>query len=135
MYWHLSHSLTVAVPLLFLSVTARIFWSTGTPANFLDVGGSAEKQQIVEAFKILTMDDHVKAILVNIFGGIMKCDVIAAGIVAAAKELDLKVPLVVRLEGTNVEVGKKIMEESVMTIITAADLDDAAKKAVASMKA
>jgi len=107
----------------------------GTPANFLDVGGSAEKQQIVEAFKILTMDDHVKAILVNIFGGIMKCDVIAAGIVAAAKELDLKVPLVVRLEGTNVEMGKKIMEDSGMTIITAADLDDAAKKAVASMKA
>ena len=107
----------------------------GTPANFLDVGGSAEKQQIVEAFKILTMDDHVKAILVNIFGGIMKCDVIAAGIVAAAKELDLKVPLVVRLEGTNVETGKKIMEESSMEIITAVDLDDAAKKAVASIKA
>merc|ERR1711970_1704589 len=107
----------------------------GTPANFLDVGGSAEKQQIVEAFKILTMDEHVKAILVNIFGGIMKCDVIAAGIVAAAKELDLKVPLVVRLEGTNVEMGKKIMEDSGMTIITAADLDDAAKKAVASIQA
>jgi succinyl-CoA synthetase beta subunit len=105
----------------------------GTPANFLDVGGSAEKQQIVEAFKILTMDEHVKAILVNIFGGIMKCDVIAAGIVAAAKELDLKVPLIVRLEGTNVETGKKIMEDSQMTIITAEDLDDAAKKAVASI--
>merc|ERR1719262_1692666 len=100
----------------------------GTPANFLDVGGSAEKQQIVEAFKILTMDEHVKAILVNIFGGIMKCDVIAAGIVAAAKELELKVPLVVRLEGTNVEIGKKIMEDSKMAIITASDLDDAAKK-------
>ena len=107
----------------------------GTPANFLDVGGSAEKQQIVEAFKILTKDEHVKAILVNIFGGIMKCDVIAAGIVAAAKELDLKVPLVVRLEGTNVETGKQIMEESNMKIITAVDLDDAAKKAVAAIQA
>merc|ERR1719232_2421442 len=107
----------------------------GTPANFLDVGGNASEEQVVQAFKILTADPHVKALLVNIFGGIMKCDVIAAGIVAAAKELDLKVPLVVRLEGTNVEVGKKIMEESGMTIITAADLDDAAKKAVASMKA
>lgn len=106
----------------------------GTPANFLDVGGSAEKQQIVEAFKILTMDEHVKAILVNIFGGIMKCDVIAAGIVAAAKELELKVPLVVRLEGTNVEIGKKIMEDSKMAIITASDLDDAAKKAVKAIK-
>ena len=105
----------------------------GTPANFLDVGGSAEKQQIVEAFKILTMDEHVKAILVNIFGGIMKCDVIAAGIVAAAKELELKVPLVVRLEGTNVEIGKQIMEESKMNIISAVDLDDAAKKAVAAI--
>jgi len=108
---------------------------SGTPANFLDVGGSAEKQQIVEAFKILTKDEHVKAILVNIFGGIMKCDVIAAGIVAAAKELDLKVPLVVRLEGTNVETGKQIMEESNMKIITAVDLDDAAKKAVAAIQA
>jgi len=106
----------------------------GTPANFLDVGGSAEKQQIVEAFKILTMDSHVKAILVNIFGGIMKCDVIAAGIVAAAQELDLKVPLIVRLEGTNVETGKKIMDESDMKIITAVDLDDAAKKAVQAIK-
>ena len=106
----------------------------GTPANFLDVGGSAEKEQIVEAFKILTMDDHVKAILVNIFGGIMKCDVIAAGIVDAAKHLDLKVPLVVRLEGTNVERGKEIMESSGLAIITAHDLDDAAKKAVHAIK-
>merc|ERR1712019_187406 len=107
----------------------------GTPANFLDVGGSAEKEQIVEAFKILTMDEHVKAILVNIFGGIMKCDGIAAGIVDAARELDLKVPLIVRLEGTNVETGKQIMEESNMKIITAVDLDDAAKKAVAAIQA
>ena len=131
----LARSLARALPALSLSLPDSFSRSSGTPANFLDVGGSAEKQQIVEAFKILTMDDHVKAILVNIFGGIMKCDVIAAGIVAAAKELDLKVPLVVRLEGTNVEMGKKIMEDSGMTIITAADLDDAAKKAVASMKA
>ena len=107
----------------------------GTPANFLDVGGSAEKEQIVEAFKILTMDEHVKAILVNIFGGIMKCDVIAAGIVDAARELDLKVPLIVRLEGTNVDEGKRIMADSKMTIIAASDLDDAAQKAVASIKA
>merc|ERR1711861_91895 len=100
-----------------------------------DVGGSAEKQQIVEAFKILTMDEHVKAILVNIFGGIMKCDVIAAGIVAAAKQVDLKVPLIVRLEGTNVEAGNDILKSSGMTIITASDLDDAAQKACSSLSA
>ena len=82
----------------------------GTPANFLDVGGSASEEQVVEAFKILTADPKVKAILVNIFGGIMKCDVIASGIVNAAKEVGLKVPLVVRLEGTNVESGKEILK-------------------------
>lgn len=108
--------------------------SGGTPANFLDVGGNATEQQVVEAFKILTSDTRVKAILVNIFGGIMKCDVIAAGIVAAAKQVNLKVPLVVRLEGTNVDVGKTILKESGMTIITADDLDDAAKKAVKALK-
>ncbi|KAG0600121.1 hypothetical protein M758_11G008900 [Ceratodon purpureus] len=108
--------------------------SGGTPANFLDVGGNATEQQVVEAFKILTADSRVKAILVNIFGGIMKCDVIAAGIVAAAKQVKLKVPLVVRLEGTNVDVGKTILKESKMTIITADDLDDAAKKAVKATK-
>ncbi|KAF7804616.1 succinate--CoA ligase [ADP-forming] subunit beta, mitochondrial [Senna tora] len=102
----------------------------GTPANFLDVGGNASENQVVEAFKILTADDKVKAILVNIFGGIMKCDVIASGIVNAAKQVALKVPVVVRLEGTNVEQGKRILKESGMALITAEDLDDAAHKAV-----
>ncbi|GAB2279721.1 hypothetical protein Dimus_014361 [Dionaea muscipula] len=102
----------------------------GTPANFLDVGGNASENQVVEAFKILTADDRVKAILVNIFGGIMKCDVIASGIVNAAKQVALKVPVIVRLEGTNVDQGKRILKESGMTLITAEDLDDAAKKAV-----
>lgn len=102
----------------------------GTPANFLDVGGNASENQVVEAFKILTSDEKVKAILVNIFGGIMKCDVIASGIVNAAKEVQLKVPVVVRLEGTNVDQGKRILKESGMTLVTAEDLDDAAEKAV-----
>ncbi|RDX86574.1 Succinate--CoA ligase [ADP-forming] subunit beta, mitochondrial [Mucuna pruriens] len=102
----------------------------GTPANFLDVGGNASEGQVIEAFKILTADDKVKAILVNIFGGIMKCDVIASGIVNAAKEVALKVPVVVRLEGTNVDQGKRILKESSMALITAEDLDDAAHKAV-----
>lgn len=105
----------------------------GEPANFLDVGGSATKEQVVDAFKILTSDPKVQAILVNIFGGIMKCDTIAAGIVAAAKEVQLTVPLVVRLEGTNVEAGKALIEDSGIAIITADDLDDAAKKAVAAI--
>ena len=107
----------------------------GSPANFLDVGGNASEEQVVEAFKILTADPKVQAILVNIFGGIMKCDVIAAGIVAAAKQVDLKVPLIVRLEGTNVEAGNKILKSSGMTIVTAEDLDDAAQKACASLSA
>jgi succinyl-CoA synthetase beta subunit len=102
----------------------------GTPANFLDVGGNASENQVVEAFKILTSDDKVKAILVNIFCGIMKCDVIASGIVHVAKQVQLKVPVIVRLEGTNVEQGKRILKESGMTLITAEDLDDAAEKAV-----
>ncbi|RAL42197.1 hypothetical protein DM860_011980 [Cuscuta australis] len=102
----------------------------GTPANFLDVGGNASEGQVVEAFKILTSDDKVKAIMVNIFGGIMKCDVIANGIVNAAKQVQLKVPVVVRLEGTNVDEGKRILKESGMKLITAEDLDDAAEKAV-----
>ncbi|XP_047311007.1 succinate--CoA ligase [ADP-forming] subunit beta, mitochondrial-like [Impatiens glandulifera] len=102
----------------------------GTPANFLDVGGNASEGQVVEAFKILTSDEKVKAILVNIFGGIMKCDVIASGIVNAAKQVQLKVPVIVRLEGTNVDQGKRILKESGMTLITAEDLDDAAEKAV-----
>ncbi|KAF6251499.1 succinate-CoA ligase beta chain [Scenedesmus sp. NREL 46B-D3] len=106
----------------------------GSPANFLDVGGSASEQQVVEAFKILTSDPQVKAILVNIFGGIMKCDVIASGIVSAAKQVGVKVPLIVRLEGTNVEAGKKILSSSNVQIIAADDLDDAATKAVAAIE-
>eukprot|EP01023_Acetabularia_acetabulum_P005329 TRINITY_DN12174_c0_g1_i1.p1 TRINITY_DN12174_c0_g1~~TRINITY_DN12174_c0_g1_i1.p1 ORF type:complete len:421 (-),score=99.56 TRINITY_DN12174_c0_g1_i1:171-1433(-) len=105
----------------------------GSPANFLDVGGSASEEQVTEAFKILTSDQQVKAILVNIFGGIMKCDVIAAGIVRAAKEVGIEVPLVVRLEGTNVQAGKEILKTSHLNIIAADDLDDAAQKAVATM--
>eukprot|EP00163_Fabomonas_tropica_P006522 TRINITY_DN1607_c3_g1_i2.p1 TRINITY_DN1607_c3_g1~~TRINITY_DN1607_c3_g1_i2.p1 ORF type:complete len:428 (-),score=156.64 TRINITY_DN1607_c3_g1_i2:142-1425(-) len=105
----------------------------GTPANFLDVGGGAQEDQVREAFKILQNDSNVKAILVNIFGGIMRCDIIAEGIVGAAKELGLKIPLVVRLSGTNSDLGKKILEDSGLDMITADDLDDAAKKAVASV--
>ena len=104
-----------------------------SPANFLDVGGNASEQQVVEAFKILTADKKVKALLVNIFGGIMKCDVIASGIVNAAKQVGIQVPLIVRLEGTNVEAGKEILSASGMDIIAADDLDDAAKKAVAAL--
>ena len=104
-----------------------------SPANFLDVGGNASEEQVVAAFKILTADDKVKALLVNIFGGIMKCDVIASGIVSAAKQVGIKVPLIVRLEGTNVEAGKEILANSGMDIIAADDLDDAAKKAVAAL--
>ncbi len=102
----------------------------GTPANFLDVGGGATKEKVTQAFKIILQDTKVKAILVNIFGGIMKCDVIADGVIAAAKEVQLKVPLVVRLEGTNVELGKKMLSESGLKIIPADDIGDAAKKVV-----
>lgn len=105
----------------------------GSPANFLDVGGNATEAQIVQAFKLLTSDKQVKALLVNIFGGIMRCDVVAQGIVNAAKEVGLKVPLIVRLEGTNVEKGKEILKTSEHTIIPADDLDDAAHKAVKSI--
>ncbi len=102
----------------------------GDPANFLDVGGGASTERVTAAFKIITSDPSVKAILVNIFGGIMRCDVVAEGIVAAVKEVGLKVPLVVRLEGTNVDLGKKILADSGLAIIPADDLDDAAKKVV-----
>jgi succinyl-CoA synthetase beta subunit len=104
------------------------------PANFLDVGGSATEHQVEEAFRILTADPKVQAILVNIFGGIMKCDVIAQGIVNAAKNIDLQVPLVVRLEGTNVELGNQILEASGVQLQTGSDLDDAARKAVAAIQ-
>ncbi|PDT48131.1 ADP-forming succinate--CoA ligase subunit beta [Sinorhizobium fredii] len=104
------------------------------PANFLDVGGGASKEKVTHAFKIITADPAVKGILVNIFGGIMKCDVIAEGVLAAVKEVGLKVPLVVRLEGTNVDLGKKIINESGLNVISADDLDDAAQKIVAAVK-
>jgi succinyl-CoA synthetase beta subunit len=109
-----------------------IQYAGGKPANFLDVGGGASKDQVTEAFKILVSDKNVKAILVNIFGGIMKCDTIATGIMEAVKAVSLPVPLVVRLEGTNVALGKKMLEESGLPIITADDLADAAKKVVAA---
>jgi len=104
------------------------------PANFLDVGGGASKEKVTAAFKIIVSDPNVKGILVNIFGGIMKCDIIAEGIVAAAKEISLKVPLVVRLEGTNVELGKKILAESGLPIVSGNDLADAAQKIVKAVK-
>ena len=106
----------------------------GSPANFLDVGGGATEEQVTEAFKLLVSDKNVKAILVNIFGGIMKCDVIAQGIVNAVKAVNLPVPLVVRLEGTNVDAGKKIIAESGLAVTTADDLGDAAQKAVEAAK-
>ena len=106
----------------------------GSPANFLDVGGGATEEQVTQAFKLLVSDENVKAILVNIFGGIMKCDVIAQGIVNAVKAVNLPVPLVVRLEGTNVDAGKKILSESGLAVIAADDLGDAAQKAVAAAK-
>jgi succinyl-CoA synthetase beta subunit len=104
------------------------------PANFLDVGGGASKEKVTAAFKIILSDPAVKGILVNIFGGIMRCDIIAEGIVAAAKEVDLKVPLVVRLEGTNVQQGKDILAMSGLPIVSADDLGDAARKIVAEVK-
>jgi succinyl-CoA synthetase beta subunit len=104
------------------------------PANFLDVGGGASEEKVTAAFKIITADPSVKGILVNIFGGIMKCDVIARGVIAAVKEVGLQVPLVVRLEGTNVEEGKRIINESDLDVIAADDLDDAAQKIVKAVK-
>jgi succinyl-CoA synthetase beta subunit len=106
----------------------------GRPANFLDVGGGADEQKVIAAFTILLSDPHVKAVLVNIFGGIMKCDVIANGIVSAARQVGLTIPLVVRLEGTNVELGKQILSESELAIIPAEDLGDAAARAIAAIK-
>jgi len=106
----------------------------GSPANFLDVGGGATKERVTEAFKLILSDANVEGILVNIFGGIMRCDVIAEGVVAAAREVSLNVPLVVRLEGTNVELGKKILAESGLPIVSADDLGDAARKIVQEVK-
>ena len=107
----------------------------GEPANFLDVGGGADKERVTTAFKIILSDDNVEGILVNIFGGIMRCDVIAEGVVAAVREVNLDVPLVVRLEGTNVELGKKIMAESGLAILSAENLADAAEKVVKAVRA
>jgi succinyl-CoA synthetase beta subunit len=106
----------------------------GNPANFLDVGGGATRERVATAFKLIISDPNVEGLLVNIFGGIMRCDVIAEGVVAAAREINLHVPLVVRLEGTNVEQGKKIMRESGLPIVAADDLEDAARKVVAAVK-
>jgi succinyl-CoA synthetase beta subunit len=106
----------------------------GEPANFLDVGGGATKERVATAFKLILSDPHVEGILVNIFGGIMRCDVIAEGVVAAAREVSLQVPLVVRLEGTNVKLGKKIMADSGLAILAADDLADAAAKVVKAVK-
>jgi succinyl-CoA synthetase beta subunit len=104
------------------------------PANFLDVGGGATKEKVTEAFKIITSDPNVKGILVNIFGGIMRCDIIAEGIIAAVREVGLQVPLVVRLEGTNVELGKEIIANSGLNVIAGDDLSDAARKIVAEVR-
>jgi len=106
----------------------------GSPANFLDVGGGATKERVTTAFKLILSDSNVEGILVNIFGGIMRCDVIADGVVAAAREVSLNVPLVVRLEGTNVDLGKKILAESGLPIVSADDLGDAAQKIVNAVK-
>lgn len=106
----------------------------GAPANFLDVGGGATAETVAKAFKIILADSQVKAILVNIFGGIMRCDIIADGIITAVKEVGIKIPVVVRLEGTNVELGRKMLSESGLSIISAAGLTDAAKQAVAAVK-
>ncbi len=106
----------------------------GEPANFLDVGGGATKERVTTAFKLILSDKNVEGILVNIFGGIMRCDVIAEGVVAAAREVSLHVPLVVRLEGTNVDMGKRILAESGLPILSADDLGDAAKKIVSAVQ-
>ena len=117
---------------LAMATMDMIKMSGGSPANFLDVGGGANAEQVTNAFRLILSDPKVKAILVNIFGGIMRCDVIAEGVVAAAKTLGLQVPLVVRLEGTNVEKGKEILGASKLNIISASDMKDAAQKVVAA---
>jgi succinyl-CoA synthetase beta subunit len=120
---------------LAMATMDMIQWAGGRPANFLDVGGGADEEKVTAAFKILLGDRQVKAVLVNIFGGIMKCDVIANGIVAAGRQVGLSLPLVVRLEGTNVELGRDILAQSELTITPAVDLADAAQKAVAAARA
>lgn len=108
--------------------------NNGNPANFLDVGGNVKEDQVLKAFQIITSDKNVKAILINVFGGIVNCATIANGIVRATQSMKLEVPLIVRLEGNNVETGRKILKDSGLNIQTASDLDDAAKKACASLK-
>lgn len=120
---------------LAMSTMDSIFFHGGTPANFLDVGGSATKEKVAEGFKIILSDPNVKAILVNIFGGIMNCATMAAGIISAAGELELTVPLIVRLEGTNVEQGRKMLADSGLNIISASGMREAAEKAVEAAKA
>jgi succinyl-CoA synthetase beta subunit len=117
---------------LAMATMDMIKMSGGSPANFLDVGGGANAEQVTNAFRLILSDPKVKAILINIFGGIMRCDVIAEGVVTAAKTLGLKVPLVVRLEGTNVEKGRELLAASRLNIISASDMKDAAQKVVAS---
>jgi succinyl-CoA synthetase beta subunit len=119
---------------LAMSTMDLIKYHGGEPANFLDVGGGATKEAVLEAFRIILADDNTKAVLVNIFGGIMKCDTIASAILAAYAEIDFKIPLVVRLEGTNVDLGKKLLDDSGKKIITAIGLTDAAQKVVAAAK-
>jgi succinyl-CoA synthetase beta subunit len=106
----------------------------GEPANFLDVGGGANKERVVQAFKLILSSDKVKAILINIFGGIVRCDMIAEGVIAAVKEVGLNIPVVVRLEGTNVEKGRELLANSGLKITPATDLNDAAAKAVAAAR-
>jgi len=108
-----------------------IQYAGGRPANFLDVGGGASAEQVKNAFRILLSDHHVKAVLINIFGGILRCDVLATGVVAAAKDLQVKVPIVVRMEGTNVEVGQQILRESGLNFTIAEGMKDGAQKVVA----
>lgn len=115
---------------LAMATMDTISYYGGTPANFLDVGGGATAEKVTEAFKIILSDEHVKGIFVNIFGGIMKCDVIAAGVITAAKEVGLEVPLVVRLEGTNVEIGKQMLNDSGLNIVAADSMADGAQKIV-----
>ena len=117
-----------------MATMALIKFHGGEPANFLDVGGGANAKQVTEAFRIILSDKKVEGILVNIFGGIMKCDVIAEGIVAAAKEVGMKIPLVVRLEGTNVELGKKILKDAGLKLSAADNLTEAADKIVAATR-
>ena len=119
---------------LAMSTMDIIKYYGGEPANFLDVGGSATTEAVTEAFKLILDDERVEAVLVNIFGGIMKCDTIAAGIIQAVKEVEIKVPLVVRLEGTNVELARKMLHESGLALTTAGSMDEAAEKVVAATR-